>query len=135
MKQPADTSKVRQVELVISHLLRTGVIASVCIILVGTAVSFRHHPEYFTSAEATDAILSPQAIFPHTLPAALSAARAGKGQGIVLLGLLVLVATPVLRVAVSILGFVYERDWIFVTITSLVLLLLLLSFVLGRGEG
>ena len=40
-----------------------------------------------------------------------------------------------LRVAVSILGFVYERDWTFVAITSLVLGFLILSFILGKAEG
>jgi uncharacterized membrane protein len=50
-------------------------------------------------------------------------------------GLLLLLATPVLRVAVSILAFIYEKDGIFVMITSIVLALLLLSFVLGRVTG
>jgi uncharacterized membrane protein len=50
-------------------------------------------------------------------------------------GLLLLIATPVLRVAVSILAFVYQRDRAFVAITSIVLALLLTSFVLGRGGG
>jgi uncharacterized membrane protein len=40
-------------------------------------------------------------------------------------GLLLLIATPVLRVAVSMLAFVYQRD----------LTLLLTSFVLGKAGG
>jgi uncharacterized membrane protein len=51
------------------------------------------------------------------------------------LGLLLLIATPVMRVAVSVLIFVHQRDWTFVVITSVVLVLLVLSFVLGRVEG
>ena len=50
-------------------------------------------------------------------------------------GLLLLIATPVVRVAVSILGFVYERDWRYILITSIVLGLLILSFALGRAEA
>jgi uncharacterized membrane protein len=40
----------------------------------------------------------------------------------------------VLRVAVSILAFAVERDRRYVAITSIVLLLLILSFVLGAVE-
>jgi hypothetical protein len=57
-----------------------------------------------------------------------------QGQAIVALGLVLLVATPVLRVAVSILAFAYQRDRAFILITSLVFLLLMLSFLLGKGD-
>ena len=52
-----------------------------------------------------------------------------------MVGLMLLIATPVARVAVSILGFVYEHDRRYVIITSIVLALLILSFVLGKAEG
>lgn len=43
------------------------------------------------------------------------------------LGLVVLMATPVARVAASVAGFVGQRDWWFVLYTSIVLALLLVS--------
>jgi uncharacterized membrane protein len=58
-----------------------------------------------------------------------------QGRAIVTLGLLLLVATPVLRVAVSVIAFVYQRDRTFVVITSVVLLLLITSFMLGKAGG
>ena len=62
---------------------------------------------------------------------------AGLGQGdplaILALGLIVLLLTPVARVAISIFAFARERDWLYVGITTLVLLILLMSFLLGRG--
>jgi uncharacterized membrane protein len=39
-----------------------------------------------------------------------------------------------MRVAVSIVAFIVERDWTFVLITSFVLAMLILSFYLGRVE-
>jgi uncharacterized membrane protein len=39
----------------------------------------------------------------------------------------------VARVAISIFAFARERDWLYVGITTLVLLILLASFLLGRG--
>jgi uncharacterized membrane protein len=44
-------------------------------------------------------------------------------------GLLVLLLTPVARVAVSVVGYVGERDWWFVLYTGIVLALLIASFV------
>lgn len=131
--KPAEKS--RQVEIVISDLLRVGVIASLAIVVIGTVVSFVHHPDYFSSRTDLHDLTAHTALFPHTLGEVVKSLRHGEGRGIVILGLILLVATPVLRVAVSILGFVYERDLIFVLITSTVLMLLLLSFVLGRVEG
>lgn len=57
------------------------------------------------------------------------------GEHIANLGLLLLIATPVARVAASIVLFARERDITFVIITTTVLVLLLLSFVLGAAGG
>lgn len=48
-------------------------------------------------------------------------------------GLLVLLLTPVARVTVSVVGYVAERDWWFVLYTSIVLALLIASFVAAFG--
>jgi len=54
-------------------------------------------------------------------------------SGFLALGLLVLIATPVLRVIGSIFAFIYERDWRYAGITFLVLVIILVSLVLGRA--
>ena len=59
--------------------------------------------------------------------------RALRPSGFLALGLLLLIATPILRVIGSIGAFVYERDWRFAGITTLVLGVLIVSVVLGRG--
>ena len=51
----------------------------------------------------------------------------------IVLGLVLLIATPVVRVIVSTVAFYRERDRVYVAITLLVLALLLVSFVLGRS--
>ena len=130
-----DAAKVRQVELLISGLLRVGVVTSLSIVVFGTVLSFVHHPEYLTSRQALRRLTTPGGAFPRTPAEMTDGVRHLQGQAFVVLGLLLLVATPVLRVAVSILGFVYERDWTFVAITSIVLGFLILSFILGKAEG
>jgi uncharacterized membrane protein len=54
-------------------------------------------------------------------------------SGFLSLGLLVLIATPVVRVVGSFVAFIYERDWRYAGITFLVLLIVTLSIVLGKG--
>ena len=49
------------------------------------------------------------------------------------LGLLVLIATPVLRVAASVVLFAIQKDWTYTLITAVVLSLLVLSLVLGAA--
>jgi uncharacterized membrane protein len=39
-----------------------------------------------------------------------------------------------MRVAISIFGFLYEKDRLYVLITTTVLALLLISFLLGKAE-
>jgi uncharacterized membrane protein len=57
----------------------------------------------------------------------LSAAR------LVTAGLVLLIVTPVLRVAASLVLFAVERDKIYTLVTAAVLLLLALSFILGKA--
>ncbi len=54
-------------------------------------------------------------------------------SGFLTLGLLVLVATPILRVIGSTFAFLYERDWRYALITFVVLVVVTLSLLLGQG--
>ncbi len=94
--------------------------------------SFIHHRSYLTSAADMTRLASPSAAFPHTLPDVTRGLREWRGQAFVAAGLLLLIATPILRVAVSILAFLYQHDRAFVAITAAVLIILLLSFLLGK---
>jgi uncharacterized membrane protein len=58
----------------------------------------------------------------------------GRGRGLIQLGLLLLIATPIARVAFSIVGFAIERDRMYVVFTLIVLAILLFS-LLGSGFG
>jgi uncharacterized membrane protein len=51
------------------------------------------------------------------------------------LGLLLLIATPIARVAFSLVAFMLERDRTYVVITAIVLTILLYSLVSGAVEG
>lgn len=127
--------RVRQTELLISNLLRGGVVLSVILIVIGTAVTFVHHPGYLSSADALNSLIDGKNGYPTSISGVIRGLASFEGRAIVMLGLLTLIATPVMRVAVSILAFVHLRDRAFVAITSAVLILLLLALALGKAGG
>ncbi len=114
---------VRKAELVISNILRLGVILSAAIVVVGVVMFYVREAMFGADTRS----------FPHSLSAVISGVAQGDARSVIVLGLLVLLMTPVLRVAVSIVAFALEDDWRYVVITSIVLIVLLLSFFLGRG--
>jgi uncharacterized membrane protein len=59
----------------------------------------------------------------------LVSGESGAARLLLQIGLIVLLATPVARVVVSIVEYVGERDWRFATLTAIVLLELLASAV------
>ena len=126
---------MRRAELIISAVLRIGVVSSMVVILAGTLLSFLHHREYLTSPAELQRLTQPGAAVPQTLHDVGKGVAQLRGRSVVAAGLLLLILTPVIRVAASIVAFVIQRDRTYVLITSLVLLLLLLSFSLGRAIG
>lgn len=135
-KVPTDEfERVRRTELLISHLLRTGVLASVAMVVFGTIVTFVHHPAYVTSSGELDSLRNAQGGFPTTLPAVISGLANFEGRAFVMAGLLLLIATPVMRVAVSVFAFVQLGDRTFTVITAAVLTLLIVALLLGKAGG
>lgn len=125
--RPSDhESLVRRAELIISGVLRGGVLLSAAIILLGVVLYYLRNPR------ANPAIAQPDP-FPHSLSAILTGLAHADGLAIIAFGLLILLATPVIRVAVSIVAFALEGDRRYVAITALVLLILIVSFIAGRG--
>ncbi len=119
----SDDGVIRKTELVISGVLRGGVLLSVAVILAGVC--------YYYALRLLGRL--PPTTFPDTLAEVGAGLRAANPVAIVTAGLLVLLATPVLRVAVSIAAFAIEKDRTYVTITAIVLVILLFS-IFGIGS-
>jgi uncharacterized membrane protein len=123
-----------RVEFLISRILLGGVLVSMATVLVGLVLMFVHHPEDLTSIKDLQRLTAPDAKFPHTPAEVAHGIATGRGQAIVALGLVLLIATPILRVAISMIGFGIERDWVYTAISATVLILLAVSFLLGRAD-
>ncbi|MEO7003081.1 MAG: DUF1634 domain-containing protein, partial [Ktedonobacterales bacterium] len=88
---------VRQAELIISYVLRGGVLLSGAVIVFG-AILF--YARYLTGSLAFH-----YGVFPHTFGAVAQEVGQGNPLAIIAAGLLLLLITPVVRVAVSIIAF------------------------------
>ncbi len=131
MTDPHAEQEPQWVDVAISRLLRGGVTISIAVVLSGVLITFLHHPAYLSSRPALSELTGPAAVFPHTVRTVLHGAAERRGQAIVMIGLLLLIATPVARVAFSIVVFALQGDRLYVAITTTVLVLLIVSFVAG----
>ena len=116
---------VRQAELIISYVLRGGVLLSAAVIVLGALIFY---VRYLNGSLAFDS-----GVFPHSFGAVAQEVAQGNPLAIIVAGLLLLLITPVVRVAVSIVAFLLERDWLYTVITVIVLAILIISFLLGKG--
>jgi uncharacterized membrane protein len=120
--KPTEDKEAR-VEALLGNVLRAGVIGAAAVALIGGAVFLIHHgreiPDYHVFRGEPDELRSPAGI--------IAGALTGSGRGIIQTGLLLLIATPVLRVAFSAAAFAWQRDYLYVVLTLFVLGLLLWS--------
>jgi uncharacterized membrane protein len=117
----------QQVEQIVGNLLRIGLLAATLVVMVGAAVYLARHggeqPAYrLFHGEPPDL---------RGIAGIVDAALDWRGRGLIQLGLLLLLATPLARVLFSIVAFAVQRDWLYVGITVVVLAVLLYSIVGG----
>ncbi len=118
-EQAAIGRERRDIDAVVHHVPIIGLALSTALMLAGVGLALARG----TALPATVAGLG------EVLPRALAL----RPSGVLTLGLLVLIATPILRVVGSVVAFIAERDWRFAGVTALVLLVMVLSILLGRG--
>ena len=115
----------QRIELDVARLLRTGVLLSAFVVLIGAAIYLVRHgrsPVDFRAFRGEPANL-------RDFRGIAKAAFALQDRGIIQFGLLLLIATPVARVAFSVLGFAEEKDWMYVIFTLIVFSILVYSLV------
>ena len=119
------------IEQVVSVLLRTGVLISGLIVFFGGVYFLVRH----WSEEVDFSQFHGQASIDRLVPEIVSGAIHLRARSIIQLGILALIATPILRVAISLAGFAFERDRNYVVITAIVLAILLYGLISGATGG
>jgi uncharacterized membrane protein len=117
----------RQLDIVIATILRTGVLISALIVLAGGVLYLHEYgltqPDY-KSFHGEPADL-------RSLAGIWGDIRALRPAGIIQMGLLVLIATPICRVAFAFVAFAWQRDRVYMVITLIVLGVLIFSLTEG----
>jgi len=113
----------QKLENTIANLLRAGVVLSAFVVLSGAAMYLGWHPlapvNYRTFQGEPDEL--------KTVHGVVRYAFSGNAKGIMQLGLLLLIATPIARVISSAVAFALEGDRMYLLFTLLVLTVLLYS--------
>jgi uncharacterized membrane protein len=121
----------RNIENMVATLLRTGVIVSGTVVAIGGAIYLLRHGGEVASYRVFQALPAADRIVPDILQGALH----HRARSIIQVGVLLLIATPIMRVACSLVGFALEHDRKYVLITSIVLSVLLYSLISGAMRG
>ena len=118
----------RRLEVVIGYTLRIGVITAAAIVLIGGVLYLIENRSTAADYHAFHAASKHSG----SLSGIVQNIRALDSSGIIQLGLLVLIATPIMRVVFSVIAFAMERDIVYVVVTLIVLAVLLYS-LLAKG--
>ena len=116
-----------RVERVIGTLLRWGVILAAAVVLAGGVMYLARYgstiPDYRVfRGEPSDL---------RNVSGIVTGAVSWHSRGLILFGLLLLIATPVARVAFSVVAFALQRDRAYVVVTLIVLAVLLYSLAIA----
>jgi len=122
LRTPEDAQtakKERDLNGVVHQVLILGLAVSTILMLTGLGLDVVRHREMATAVPDFGELFG--------------RVKALRPSGFLALGLLVLIATPILRVIGSIFAFVYERDWRFAAVTFIVLVVVSVSLLFGKG--
>lgn len=128
MSNGENSSNDQRIEFIISDLLRAGVLLSALVVAFGGLIYLKHQgttvPDYAVfTGEPTDL---------RTASGIVNDVRSLRGRGIIQLGLLILIFTPVARVLFLLVAFALERDVLYFFVALSVLIILGFSLVRGH---
>jgi uncharacterized membrane protein len=115
----------RRLETIIGQLLRAGVLLAAATVFAGGVLYLvQHHGD---PANYHDFIAG--AANSRSVSGIVVSAAHGQSEAIIALGLLLLILTPIARVAVALVGFLLERDRLYAVVSLIVLLILAISLM------
>ncbi|MBY0525650.1 MAG: DUF1634 domain-containing protein [Gemmataceae bacterium] len=127
MTEPAPAATDQRMDQVLGNLLRVGVILASVVVSIGGAMylvrygsDHRELTEFHGERPGLTNVVG-------IIEEALALRRAG----VIQLGILLLIATPIARVVFSVVAFAVQRDWTYVIVTLIVLAVLLFSLFQG----
>jgi uncharacterized membrane protein len=115
----------QKLEIAIGRMLQAGVLLAAAVVFIGGLLYLRQEtgprPDYSHFAGVPERLRSPAKI--------VTNAFHGRARSIIQLGLLLLIATPIARVVLAAVGFLFERDHLYVWVSLIVLAVLMYSLL------
>lgn len=108
----------------VAAVLGAGVVTAVVLVALGLVVTLVTHPRYAVGPVSYHLLVGRHARFPVGLRGLVHALAHGRGAGIVLLGTVVLLATPILGVVAALVGFLRARTARMALVALVVLVIL-----------
>ncbi|MBS1524356.1 MAG: DUF1634 domain-containing protein [Bacteroidetes bacterium] len=122
--------KDTDMQIVIGWLLRIGVYVSITVVIIGGIFFLYRHGSTVADYRSFKGVPG----FIQNLGDIMHNVVLLRGQAIIQLGIILLLATPILRVIFSAIGFMLEKDYLYIFISVLVLLIIIASALSG-GAG
>lgn len=117
------------IELLISYVLRVGVLIAAALIATGLVMFFVDVANGTTSGQAKEILDHGGKQITVSWSSIAHGVAHGDALSVIELGLLVLILTPVSRVLLTLVLFLIEKDKVFVIVSAIVLFVLLLGFL------
>lgn len=119
----------QRIEIIIGGLLRAGVLLAASVVLIGGVlylVRHGHETIHYATFHGEPETLK-------SIPAVAEGIVSNHARAIIQFGLLLLIATPIARVLFAAIGFLFEKDYLYVVLTLIVLAILLYSLLGSAG--
>lgn len=116
-----------RIEHVVGNLLRIGVLIAATVAAIGALFFLAHHggdPARYHVFRGEPGALS-------TLTGIVHGVLALNSRAVVQFGIILLIATPIARVLLTLIAFALRRDWLYVVVSGVVLGTLLFSLLGG----
>ena len=114
----------------VGNLLRLGVILAVITSLIGFVKLFMEGFKMPRKYKLLDMGTSSEKVWSHFWETLCK----GEGMAIIQLGILMLIFTPLMRIIFALIGYLKEKDYLYVLISSIVLIIMVISFVTGYAH-
>jgi len=114
-------------QAVIGWVLRLGVFISMAVVFIGGIVYLYRHGGDVADYRLFKGI----PVFLQSAGGIIDGIASWRGRAIIQAGIILLIATPIVRVVFSAIGFGIEKDYLYIGITLLVLGIIFISMITG----
>jgi uncharacterized membrane protein len=126
MAEPSDAAVDQHLDELLGNLLRIGVLLSAAVVAAG---GLSHLSKHGMEPARDYSKFGENAIYQRSLGEIVRQSGHGDSRAIIQLGLILLIGTPIARVIFSVFAFAVQRDYLYVVITLIVLVILLYSLL------